>query len=92
MITVPSLYLFEELHSPLEVLIGIGTASLCQTEVPQGHHQLAVGGIFLLQVTIPDEEVWQRDGKIIHTHLVKDVLLSVVQELVTEAVGLVVLA
>ena len=67
------LYFLEE----SEPLLGIA-----QADVSEGQHEVAMDGVLLLQVAVPDEQVGQRDGEIVHRLLLENVLLAVVDELV----------
>ena len=49
-------------------------------------------GVLGVQRVVPDEQVGQRDGEIVHRHMVEEVLLAIVDELVEQAAGLVLLA
>ena len=59
--------------------------------IAEGEHVLAVDNVLLVKRVFPDEHVWQRDGKVIHYLMFKDVLLAVIDELVEKTASLVLL-
>ena len=80
------------------VVEGIDLSEVLQCALPVAHavvavgeHVLAVDEVHLVEVAFPDEQVGQRDGEEVHRDVVEDVLLAVVDELVEQRAGLVLL-
>ena len=59
--------------------------------IAKGKHILAVDDVLLVEGVLPDEQVGQRDGEVVHSLMFEDMLLSVIDELVEEATRLVLL-
>ena len=97
--SVLSIYQRAELPDALMVVVeGFNLSKIFQgfllvahAIIAEGEHVLAVDGVLLVEGVLPDEQVGQRDSEVVHNLFFKDVLLAVVDELVEEAAGLILL-
>ena len=62
----------------------IGLLGIAQASVAERDHVVAVDAIAQAQIFIEHQEIGQRDREIIHLHLVVDVRLSVVHQLLED--------
>ena len=65
-----------------------GFRAFAHAVVAEGEHVLAVDDVLRVEGVLPDEQVGQRDGEVVHDLMLEDVLLAVVDETVEASVGL----
>ena len=69
--------------------VELGFCFVAHAVIAQGEHVQAVDAVKLVEVALPNQQVGQRYGKVVHHHMVEDVLLAVVNELMEQRAGLI---
>ena len=68
--------------------VALSVLHVAHTAVAESEHILAVDEVLRVERIVPDEQVGQRNGEVVHDLLLEDVLLSVVDETIEATVSL----
>src|SRR2546421_7670619 len=68
--------------------LSLSLIEIPQTELAKTHHIMAVHFVSLIQIIFEYQEVRQRNGEIVNFHVVKQVLLPIIDELIEASFGL----
>jgi hypothetical protein len=72
--------------------VAAGMSNVAQTVVTEGKEVEAVDAVALVEAVVPDEQVGERDGEIVHRDVVEEMLLAVADEAVEKGARLVLVA
>ena len=68
--------------------VALGMGLIAQSCIAEGKHEETVDAVLLVEVAIPNLQVGQRDGKVVHHLRLEEMLLAVADELVETAMSL----